>query len=53
MNVTLRDPGSQAGGDERYRPPTSSGAGSFITEGTAAETPLPSGLVAGQIHLVL
>ncbi len=53
VNVTLRDPGSQAGGDDRYRPPTSSGAGSFITESTAMETPLPSGLVSGQIHLVL
>ena len=53
VNVTLRDPGSQSGGEERYRPPTTSGDGSFITEGTAAETPLSSGLVAGQIHLVL
>jgi len=52
VNVTLRDPGSQPGAEERYRPPTTAG-GSFITEGTAAETPLPSGLVASQIHLVL
>jgi flagellar hook-length control protein FliK len=54
VNVTLRDPGSQAGGDERYRPPTPTGtAGALMTEGAAAETPLSSGLVSGQIHLVL
>ncbi len=53
VNVSLRDPGSQAGGEQRYRPPTTSGAGSFITEGSAAEAPIPSGLGAGQIHLVL
>jgi Flagellar hook-length control protein FliK len=53
VNVSLRDPGSPSGGDERYRPPTTSGAGSFITGGSVTETPLPSGLVAGQIHLVL
>jgi flagellar hook-length control protein FliK len=54
VNVSLRDPGSQAGGEQRYRPPTTSGTGSFITEGSAAEAaPIPSGLGAGQIHLVL
>ncbi len=53
VNVTLRDPGSQAGGDHRYRPATSSGAGSLVTESTAIETPLPSGVASGQIHLVL
>ena len=53
VNVTLRDPGSQGGAEERYRPSTTSGHGPFITESTATESPLPSGLVAGQIHLVL
>jgi flagellar hook-length control protein FliK len=54
VNVTLRDPGSQAGGDERYRPPTSTGtAGPLVTESATSETPLSSGLVSGQIHLVL
>jgi hypothetical protein len=54
VNVTLRDPGSQAGGDERYRPPTSTGTvAALMTERAAAETPLSSGLVSGQIHLVL
>jgi hypothetical protein len=53
VNVTLRDPGSQGGGEERYRPSTSAGHGPFITESTATESLLPSGLVAGQIHLVL
>ena len=53
VNVTLRDPGSQSGGEERYRPPTTSGDGSFVTGGTTAETTLSSGLVSGQIHLVL
>jgi flagellar hook-length control protein FliK len=54
VNVTLRDPGSQAGGDERYRPPTSTGpTGALATESAATETPLSSGLVSGQIHLVL
>jgi flagellar hook-length control protein FliK len=54
VNVTLRDPGSQPGGDERYRPPTSTGvAGALMSESAAAETPLSSGLVSGQIHLVL
>jgi len=54
VNVTLRDPGSQAGGDERYRPPTSTGtAGPLMAESAASETPLSSGLVSGQIHLVL
>ena len=52
--VTLRDPGSQAGGDERYRPPTSgSTAAAFGTESAATVTPVSSGLVSGQIHLVL
>ena len=41
------------GAEERYRPSTTSGHGPFITESTATESPLPSGLVAGQIHLVL
>jgi flagellar hook-length control protein FliK len=53
VNVTLRDPGSQGGAQERYRPSTTSGSGPFITEGAPSESPLPSGLVAGQIHLVL
>jgi Flagellar hook-length control protein FliK len=53
VNVTLRDPGSQTGGEERYRPPTTSGAGAFAAGSAATETPLPSGLVTGQIHLVL
>ncbi len=53
VNVTLRDPGSQAGGDHRHQPPTSSGAGSLITESSAMETPLLSGVASGQIHLVL
>jgi flagellar hook-length control protein FliK len=54
VNVTLRDPGSPAGGDERYRPRTSTGTASpLVTESAATETPLPSGLGAGQIHLVL
>jgi flagellar hook-length control protein FliK len=54
VNVTLRDPGSQAGADERYRPPTSPGsAGPLMTGSAATETPLSSGLVSGQIHLVL
>jgi flagellar hook-length control protein FliK len=53
VNVTLRDPGSQSGGEERHRRPATSGAGSFITGDSATETPLPFGLVAGQIHLVL
>jgi flagellar hook-length control protein FliK len=54
VNVTLRDPGSQAGGDERYRPPAAPGAtGSFGAESAATEAPLSSGLVSSQIHLVL
>jgi hypothetical protein len=54
VNVTLRDPGSHAGQDERYRPPTSTGiADPLAAEGAATETPLSSGLVSGQIHLVL
>ena len=53
VNVTLRDPGSQSGGEERYRPPTTSGQASFVTEGSAAAAPTQSGLGAGQIHLVL
>ncbi len=53
VNVTLRDPGSQGGAEERYRPSAPSGHGPFVTESTATESPLPSGLVAGQIHLVL
>lgn len=54
VNVTLRDPGSQAGGDERYRPPTSgSTAAALGTESAATVTTVSSGLVSGQIHLVL
>jgi flagellar hook-length control protein FliK len=54
VNVTLRDPGSQGGGEERYRPPTSTGtAGPLMTVSATSETPLSSGLVSGQIHLVL
>jgi hypothetical protein len=54
VNVTLRDPGSQAGGDDRYRPPGGPAAtGSFVTDGAAAEAPVTSGLVSSQIHLVL
>ena len=53
VNVTLRDPGSQSGGEERYRPPSTAGAGSFLAGSSTAEPSVPSGLVAGQIHLVL
>jgi flagellar hook-length control protein FliK len=54
VNVALRDPGSQPGGDERYRPPAALGTtGSFGAEGAASEPPLSSGLVSSQIHLVL
>jgi flagellar hook-length control protein FliK len=53
VNVTLRDPGSQSGGEERYRPPSPAGAGSFMAGSSSAEPSVPSGLVAGQIHLVL
>jgi flagellar hook-length control protein FliK len=54
VNVTLRDPGSQAGGEERYRPPTSGGlADALTTESAPSGTPVSSGLVSGQIHLVL
>jgi flagellar hook-length control protein FliK len=54
VNVTLRDPGSQAGGEERYRPPTSGGlADALTTESAPSGTPVSSGLASGQIHLVL
>jgi flagellar hook-length control protein FliK len=53
VNVTLRDPGSQSGGDEQYRPPTSSGTSAFVVDAVTPGTLLPSATVAGQIHLVL
>jgi flagellar hook-length control protein FliK len=53
VNVTLRDPGSSSGGEERYRPPSTARAGSLMTGSSTAESPVPSGPVAGQIHLVL
>jgi flagellar hook-length control protein FliK len=54
VNVTLRDPGSQAGGDERNRPNTpGSTAAALGSESAATVAPVSSGLVAGQIHLVL
>jgi hypothetical protein len=52
--VTLRDPGSQAGGDERNRPNTpGSTAAALGSESAATVAPVSSGLVSGQIHLVL
>jgi flagellar hook-length control protein FliK len=54
VNVTLRDHGSPAGGDEQYRPPAApGGTGSFVADGAATEVPVSSGLVPSQIHLVL
>jgi len=54
VNVTMRDPGSQGGGDERYRPPAApGGTGSFGVDSAASEAPISSGLASSQIHLVL
>lgn len=52
VNVSLRDPGSQTGGDTP-RPPAASGAGTDGTEEHETAASLPSTLTSGQIHLVL
>jgi flagellar hook-length control protein FliK len=53
VNVTLRDPGSQSGGEDRYRPPVSAGSGPFALDAVASETVVSVGPVSSQIHLVL
>jgi hypothetical protein len=52
VNVTLRDPGSPAGGDDR-RPPTSSGNGPVMTEEDTTGRPAAAVVPSSQIHLVL
>jgi hypothetical protein len=51
VNVTLRDPGSSSGGDDRFEGPTS-GDSTDVGSATPRHSPMPV-LVSGQIHLVL
>jgi len=51
VHLTLRDPGSPSGGDDR-RHPAPRGGGPAPGEGATAAALLPT-TTAGQIHLVL
>jgi Flagellar hook-length control protein FliK len=51
VNVTLRDPGSSSGGDDRFEAQTS-GASADVENAAPLHSPMPV-LVSGQIHLVL